>query len=766
MSKQKTRSLQFFQFGLRTLLMLMLATGLGMGIYRSYIAAGIKQREAGLELTKKNVALQWEAVKPVWLRNVLATFFDEEVLRQCIAIDAEGCNLRNEDLVHLRPMTEVRHLYLAGNWFDDQGLRSLTPLKKLERLSLWRTKISDEGLRHLAQLHSLQVLDVHSPTYADNRRLHYGTAIPRDSESVLHRPELVSNANPKLTSQCLQHLAGLPNLQTLIFSFPLDDEGLQRISAMPKLRVHSLLLDKVTDAGLTLLPRFPDLEFLIIGNAKIGSGGAEALGELKKLRHLWIEHASIGNGSMAAIGGLSNLQSLSFQGSSITDQDLPTIGTLSGLRQLSLQDTRVTDLGAASLAEIGSLQQLDLRGTRVTANCLEHISALKELQQLYFEAPLDDAGIAWLSELRQLRTFSHGSWNSPQTFYVTDSGLRELAKLRCVNFTKIFEAEMGHEIPGIDVPADPRPISNEAWSDYWREHQCNIVHISGRELTCEPLQHHRRPPQCSWVQIHSARPVEELFNAPLADDIDVVDIQSHTLQFTAQPAGRDYRLEIAFGKNQRLLDILQFVPTAKQLRINPNSNGSRQQADWGNLRFVRKLEIFDAPKDANGFLDVDATTFVRLGELQNLKMIKCGLPENLPPDSLAPLAKLGKLESLELHCPEFTAGHLQDAANTTAFDVRFFGKPRSVNDEQGLVHFAAPNRLRNLWIYGLTNLGMSHIGNIKSLQRLTISDSSLSDDATKYLESLPALNYLDLRGAISPEALLEFKKRHPNIYVR
>ncbi len=61
-------------------------------------------------------------------------------------------------LVHVRPLTVLRHLSLDETQVGDEGLKELYGLTNLRYLSLWRTKVSDRGVNLLqANMPSLKV---------------------------------------------------------------------------------------------------------------------------------------------------------------------------------------------------------------------------------------------------------------------------------------------------------------------------------------------------------------------------------------------------------------------------------------------------------------------------------------------------------------------------------------------------------------------------------------------------------------------------------
>ena len=66
----------------------------------------------------------------------------------------------NEVMVHLRELSSLRELHIAGEEVTDSGLPHLAGLRHLEVLSLNKTSITDAGLVHLMHLKKLKQLNL------------------------------------------------------------------------------------------------------------------------------------------------------------------------------------------------------------------------------------------------------------------------------------------------------------------------------------------------------------------------------------------------------------------------------------------------------------------------------------------------------------------------------------------------------------------------------------------------------------------------------
>jgi hypothetical protein len=71
--------------------------------------------------------------------------------------------------------------------------------------------------------------------------------------------------------------------------------------------------------------------------------------------------------TLSLLRRFGQLQELSLDGADVTDAGLSALRDLQGLRRLNLSQTRLTDAGLDHLRGLTALEWVDLRGTRVTA---------------------------------------------------------------------------------------------------------------------------------------------------------------------------------------------------------------------------------------------------------------------------------------------------------------------------------------------------------------------------------------------------------------
>ena len=101
-------------------------------------------------------------------------------------------------------------------------------------------------------------------------------------------------------------------------------------------------LEKLAAAG-------SDLIWLDLSRTGITDAGLKVLGKMPNLEHLDLRGTAVGDAGVEALAPLRNLQTLGLYGTAVTDAGLPALQRLPGLRRLYVGGTRVTEQGLAIL---------------------------------------------------------------------------------------------------------------------------------------------------------------------------------------------------------------------------------------------------------------------------------------------------------------------------------------------------------------------------------------------------------------------------------
>lgn len=154
---------------------------------------------------------------------------------------------------------------------------------------------------------------------------------------------------------------------------------------LPELK--TMIVDEITDAGLSHLERFPNLESLIVSGKRFTDAGLLGLTTLTQLKDLCLagtgvlldeappfpqlkslnlQKTHVGDASLSHLDRFPNLQTLNLSRTNVTDEGL---GALRGLKSLTILNLRMTDIGDESLpvlCGLSKLRSLDLELTAVS----------------------------------------------------------------------------------------------------------------------------------------------------------------------------------------------------------------------------------------------------------------------------------------------------------------------------------------------------------------------------------------------------------------
>ncbi len=311
-----------FQFGIRSLLLLVVVIALPCSWLAVEMKEAREQREAVDVVYKVGGSANWDGeleitYEPVWLRHVVGDDFFGTVLQ----VDIVRSTVSDAELGTIckrLPHIEVLDLFSSGQ-ITDAGLEHLRGLPQLHRLEIGETQVSDAGLKALKGMSRLQSLDLYR-TQVSDAGLECFTGM-----SQLRNLSLVGT---KITDAGLHHLAGLSQLQELY----LNDT-------------------QITGVGLENLTGLSHLHLLFLDHTKVTDIGLEHLKDLGQLRELYLDTTQITDAGLKHLTRLTHLQWLNLDGTNITNTGLRTLKGLSQLLGLGLKDTKTTDEGIRELQQ-------------------------------------------------------------------------------------------------------------------------------------------------------------------------------------------------------------------------------------------------------------------------------------------------------------------------------------------------------------------------------------------------------------------------------
>lgn len=202
------------------------------------------------------------------------------------------------------------------------------------------------------------------------------TAFPDLREISLHDPYV----------QTIEQVAmNAPALEQLCIFERVTSDKLQGIHRLKNLR-HLTLYDSagLDDAGLNRIAALPRLKLLFMQNGSISADGFAAIAALSTLTHLAFEKTAFGDIPYRKIGGLGNLKDVGLSHSNFDDSRLAEfLAAYPNLESIVLSRTSITDAAIGSLIKLKKLQKVNLAFTDVTDKGAKELTQLRLLRELY-----------------------------------------------------------------------------------------------------------------------------------------------------------------------------------------------------------------------------------------------------------------------------------------------------------------------------------------------------------------------------------------------
>ena len=291
MTTESPKRRRWFQFRLRTLLIVVLVLSLPLSWFAVRMERARRQREA-VEAIEN--ALGWVTYEPAvptapdWARNVLGDDFFVDVVEVRSGLNA----FYDDPTVYTMPNTE--RLSNTAPPVTDAWLEHITALTSLKKLYITgRTRITDVGLANLKGLTGLEELTI---------------------------------GRSKITDTGLANLRGLTKIKSLTLSF-----------------------SEITDAGLCNFKGLTRLETLGLTGLQVNGPGLDHLKGLTSLKSLDLDSSEGVDAELEHLSGLISLKSLSLRKAQITDEGLEHLKALTNLRKLDIAFNRVTQQGVDNL---------------------------------------------------------------------------------------------------------------------------------------------------------------------------------------------------------------------------------------------------------------------------------------------------------------------------------------------------------------------------------------------------------------------------------
>lgn len=261
------RKRRWFQFRLRSLMLLTFLVAVGMATWIVPNRDRAARQKAAVDALRKNnvsnVDVEYdyqfdssgnwrpnpEIPGPAWLRGLLGNDFFTSVhavnFGQARAVRLEGLeslgevdtlvvrmgHLTDAELEHVRPLIKLTVVELNDNQITDVGLDHFAKMSRLRSLSLSGNPITDAGLKRLTQFKSLNFLNLFGTRITDSGL---------EEIASMSGLQFLSLGNTSISDTGLDRLRGLKNLKTLdVRSTQVTDEGVSRLTReLPNCKVY------------------------------------------------------------------------------------------------------------------------------------------------------------------------------------------------------------------------------------------------------------------------------------------------------------------------------------------------------------------------------------------------------------------------------------------------------------------------------------------------------------------------------------------------
>ncbi len=124
-----------------------------------------------------------------------------------LQIEGQSAKITDSGLAHLKRLTHLEVLNIAGSGVTDAGVGNLQSFKKLRWLNLDRTAMGDEGLRQLCELNSVRWLSLRGTNVTDDGL---------ESLSRLTGLEQLAVEGARISDDGLKHLYSMKSLKSLV----------------------------------------------------------------------------------------------------------------------------------------------------------------------------------------------------------------------------------------------------------------------------------------------------------------------------------------------------------------------------------------------------------------------------------------------------------------------------------------------------------------------------------------------------------------------
>lgn len=400
-----TRRRRWFQFSLRTLLLMMLVFGCGLGWFTAKRRQAQQAWKRISDAEKVNIVLSaaddnhttghiWH--EGTWLEERLGIALPSPLGSAVVKTSRNP----TPELQELAKFPELTDIWLEVENLTDEQLAPFAGEKRLTTLQIGWSPLRGTGLAYLAGNDSLEDLRLLHCEYLTDEAIYSIPKLPSLTQLTIE--------NCPLTGVSLGHLAtACPNLKTLVLDdAPIKMEGLQEIGTLHSLKSLTINHVEIDNIGLSYLNDLVRLRELYCHPAEFSDVGLEHLSKHPLLENLRLSEMPITDAGMTHLSNLLELRKVDLEQTDIGDQGLQNIQS-QNLESLRLNFTSITDASATQLTRFPRLQILELSGTKITDACIPVLAKLLRLEILKLDkTAITEDALLHLSRIKTLKSLT------------------------------------------------------------------------------------------------------------------------------------------------------------------------------------------------------------------------------------------------------------------------------------------------------------------------------------------------------------------------
>ncbi len=311
-----------------------------------------------------------------------------------------------DDMKKIGKLYDLTSISLEGAIFNDEYMTQLKDLKKLNSVIINNSDIQDATLEMLAKLPDLKTLDLRRNLKLTNDSLEIIPKMPKLENLYIYYNVFTTSGIKKLIKPVLapalkvvdvrgcpdisnlgaKHLAKIPTLEEVYFRGIIDNDGVDRLSAAPKLRfIEFQDCNDINTQSVESFKKMPSLKGLRFFRCKgLDDSSIQGLASIPFTR-LELRDLNLSDQAIFALKGNKTIRELELSElPGVTSAGLTEfLGTLSDMDAIHFFTIPLDDKGMAVIAEkMPNLKQLTVRAVALTGNGIDSILKLTKLQEL------------------------------------------------------------------------------------------------------------------------------------------------------------------------------------------------------------------------------------------------------------------------------------------------------------------------------------------------------------------------------------------------